>query len=75
MQARKTCSTIANTGGGVHGNPYGDVSVYTYPQGKLVGILKGFNRPNGMGIDKPGDVFVANFVGRLSSSTRTAGRR
>ena len=54
---------IANTGGGVYGNPYGDVSVYTYPQGKLVGILKGFNRPNGLCIDKAGDVFVANFGG------------
>jgi hypothetical protein len=54
---------IANTGGGVHGNPYGDVSVYTYPEGESVGILKGFKEAYGLCVDRAGDVFVANTGG------------
>jgi hypothetical protein len=39
----------------------GSITVYTYPQGKLVGEIKGFSRPNGLCLDKAGDVYVANF--------------
>lgn len=43
--------------------PYGsnDVFVYTYPKGKLVGTLTGFNEPSGECVDKKGNVFIANF--------------
>ncbi len=37
------------------------VTVYTYPQGKLVGNLKHFNNPRGFCVDKAGNVFVADF--------------
>lgn len=40
---------------------YSVVTVYTYPQGKLVGTLKGFNSASGACVDAAGDVFVANF--------------
>ena len=49
---------IANSGSGT-----GTVTVYTYPQGKLVGTLKGFTRANGLCVDESGDIFVANFGG------------
>jgi len=38
----------------------GDVYVYSYPAGKLVGTLTGFNAPSGMCSNKAGDVFVLN---------------
>jgi hypothetical protein len=43
--------------------PYGsnDVFVYSYPKGKLVGKITGFNEPSGECVDKAGDVFVTNF--------------
>jgi hypothetical protein len=44
-------------------NLYSGVTVYTYPQGKLVGNLTGFNQPNGLCVDRAGDVFVANASG------------
>jgi sugar lactone lactonase YvrE len=53
---------VANTGSN-SSRDCGSVTIYTYPQGKLVGKLKGFNRPNGLCVDKAGDVFVANFSG------------
>jgi hypothetical protein len=37
-----------------------DVDVYTYPKGKLVGTLTGFNEPQGECVDHAGNVFVAN---------------
>ena len=40
---------------------YSVVTVYTYPQGKLVGTLRGFNSASGACVDAAGDVFVANF--------------
>jgi hypothetical protein len=52
---------VANLDGGSKGNGY--VAIYSYPQGKLVGRLDGFNRPNGLCIDRAGNVFVANFYG------------
>ena len=36
------------------------VNVYSYPQGKLVGILTGFNEPWGLCAESAGDVFVAD---------------
>jgi hypothetical protein len=45
------------------GNLNAGVTVYTYPQGKLAGNLKGFNEPRGLCIDKAGDVFVTDFDG------------
>ena len=45
------------------GNLSAGVTVYTYPQGELVGNLKGFNEPRGLCIDKAGDVFVTDFDG------------
>jgi hypothetical protein len=43
--------------------PYGsnDVVVYSYPKGKLVGKLTGFNEPSGECVDKTGNVFITNF--------------
>jgi DNA-binding beta-propeller fold protein YncE len=42
----------------------GRVTVYTYPQGKLMGELAGFGTPvYGLCVDNAGDVFVANFSG------------
>ncbi len=41
--------------------PYGSVTIYMYPQGKLVGKLTGFSRPNGLCVDAAGNVFVTDF--------------
>jgi sugar lactone lactonase YvrE len=38
----------------------GEVFVYSYPQGKLVGQLTGLNEPNGACVDKTGDVWIAD---------------
>jgi hypothetical protein len=40
-----------------------DVYVFTYPRGKLVGTLTGFNQPLGECRDKAGDVFINNLIG------------
>jgi hypothetical protein len=40
---------------------YSNVLVYSYPQGKLVGELKGFDSAAGECVDGNGDVFVTNF--------------
>jgi hypothetical protein len=45
------------------GNLNAGVTVYTYPQGKLVGNLSGFNEPRGLCVDKEGDVYVTDFGG------------
>lgn len=45
------------------GNLDAGVTVYTYPQGKLVGNLKGFNEPRGLCVDKAGNVFITDFNG------------
>lgn len=37
-----------------------DVLVYTYPSGKLVGTLTGFETPTGICSNKAGDVFILN---------------
>jgi hypothetical protein len=37
-----------------------DVYVYTYPSGKLVGMLGGLGEPEGECVDKAGNVFVAD---------------
>lgn len=39
------------------------VTVYTYPEGQLVGKLTGFAQPYGECIDNSGDVFITNFNG------------
>jgi hypothetical protein len=39
-----------------------DVFVYTYPQGTLSQTLTGFGDPNGLCVDKKGDVFVTDQV-------------
>jgi hypothetical protein len=36
----------------------GDINVYSYPKGTLVGQLTGFNGPVGMCVDANGDIFV-----------------
>jgi hypothetical protein len=36
------------------------VTAYTYPRGRLVGTLGGFDFPYGQCVDKLGDVFIAN---------------
>ncbi|MGP8101644.1 MAG: YncE family protein [Candidatus Cybelea sp.] len=38
----------------------GAVTVYTYPEGSLVGTLTGFTQPYGECVDKSGDVFITN---------------
>lgn len=37
-----------------------DVSVYSYPKGKLVGTLTGLNDPTGLCTDKSGNVWIVN---------------
>lgn len=41
----------------------GDVVVFSYPKGKLVGTLTGLPDPQGECVDKKGDVFVTTFGG------------
>jgi len=41
-------------------NGTNDVYVYSYPRGKLMGTLTGFNTPGGLCTDRAGDVFVTN---------------
>jgi hypothetical protein len=50
---------VANVDNGTGGS----VIVYRYPDGKLVGDLTGFERPNGLCVDKAGNIYVANFAG------------
>jgi len=38
----------------------GSVYMFTYPAGKLVGLIKGFHSPAGLCSDKSGNVFVVN---------------
>jgi hypothetical protein len=38
----------------------GEVLVYSYPQGKLVGTLTGFYGPDGICVDKRGDIWIVN---------------
>jgi len=40
-----------------------DVLVYSYPEDKLVGTLTGFHFPEGLCVDKKGDVWVVNNAG------------
>jgi hypothetical protein len=40
-----------------------DVLVYSYPEDKLVGTLTGFHAPEGLCVDKKGDVWVVNNAG------------
>src|SRR5580700_9415982 len=40
------------------GGNSGDVTVYSYPKGKLLGTLTGFNLPAGECVDKAGDVLI-----------------
>jgi hypothetical protein len=42
---------------------YKQVTVYSYPRGKLVGQLTGFDYPQGLCSDRSGNVFVADEVG------------
>ncbi len=37
-----------------------DVKVYSYPRGKLVGTLTGFQTPQGICVDKNGHVYITN---------------
>jgi len=39
-----------------------DVYVYSYPRGKLKGTLTGFDLPQGLCVDKKGDVWITNFA-------------
>jgi hypothetical protein len=42
----------------------GTVSVFTYPGGKEVGVLSGFDNPTGSCTDQVGNVFITNSNGR-----------
>jgi hypothetical protein len=42
----------------------GTVSVFTYPDGKEVGVLSGFDDPTGSCTDEVGNVFITNANGR-----------
>ena len=44
------------------GGNSGDVTVYSYPKGKLLGTLTGFNLPAGECVDKAGDVFITDLA-------------
>jgi NHL repeat len=37
-----------------------DVDVYSYPDGKPVGTLTGFDEPEGLCVDKKGDIWITN---------------
>ncbi len=39
----------------------GDVSTYTFPRGKLVGVLTGLPAPSGMCSDRNGNVWITNY--------------
>jgi hypothetical protein len=39
-------------------NQHGDVTVYTYPKGRQIGMLDNFSGADGLCVDKNGDVFV-----------------
>ena len=40
---------------------HNDVFVYDYATGKQVGVLTGFDEPDGMCVDAKGDVYITNF--------------
>ncbi len=43
-----------------------DVTIYSYPQGKFVGALRGFNDPEGDCVDAAGNVFITDLgLGRI----------
>jgi FlaG/FlaF family flagellin (archaellin) len=42
-------------------NANGTVTVYSYPQGKLVGTLTGFEKPFGACSDKKGNVYITDY--------------
>ncbi|MGC1380681.1 MAG: hypothetical protein WA814_06610 [Candidatus Baltobacteraceae bacterium] len=46
----------------------GEVYAYGYPSGRLIGILKGFSRPQGLCSDAKGDVWITTDVGGSYSS-------
>ncbi len=46
---------------------FGEVIVLTYPQGKVVGVLTGFDDPSGACVDSAGDVWISNRGGSLGS--------
>jgi hypothetical protein len=39
----------------------GDVSMYTFPRGKLVGVLSGFSAPSGICSDRDGNIWITNY--------------
>jgi hypothetical protein len=49
----------------VANNSSGNVTIYAYPAGNLVGSLKGFSDPYGVCADKAGNVFVTDFGGEI----------
>jgi hypothetical protein len=52
------------------------VTVYSYPQGKLEGTLKGFYRTEGECVDKKGDVFITNLgTGQIFEYAHGSARR
>jgi hypothetical protein len=51
------------------------VTVYTYPEGQLVGKLTGFAQPYGECVDTSGDVFITNFNGSNIFEYRRGGLR
>jgi hypothetical protein len=51
------------------------VTVYSYPQGKLVGTLRGFLRPLGDCADAAGSVFIANGTGQVFEYAHGGKRR
>jgi hypothetical protein len=52
---------VANHDSKRNGN--GNVTVYTYRQGELVGTLTGLDNPTGLCTDRTGDIYVANMGG------------
>lgn len=57
MQPTKKASVLLYVAVGTNG----DVNVYDYASGKLVGTLTGLGSPNNGCVDKKGDVFITNF--------------
>jgi hypothetical protein len=53
----------------------GDVTVYSYPKAKYVGMLVGFDNPDGLCVDSVGNVFIATLNGREVFEYRHGGTK
>jgi hypothetical protein len=52
-----------------------NVTVYSYPQGKLVGTLTNFAQPSGACVDKAGDVYITDKSSQIFEYAHGQGKR